>query len=588
VTAADSAEFVIRLTVGPGYTAGPSRLIVDFPGTVSMSRPTRMHQEESGYLEAYIDNPAIRYTLRTWDMDTQDFPARTRAGWRGTSARLAVLDLGPGCRTGDTIEIHWGDTGRGFGGGARVTHVVPRRNYRCSIHVRYFTSHDTGLPDLGRSFDGYERPVPNAQVVLSFAVRPREPHHLRLIRRQDRALLAVHDRHWNVCDLTSVAAVARVSGRPRRNAFGLFEFRDRHVRVRSRGLPLTATPDMTGAFDGYEIYWGDIHTHSAFSVDCIEREKMDMGPGDLMAFARERAGLDFFAVTDHHQPWDTPRCQIGRAPWEATMEAVQRHNRQGRFVVLPGIEYRCRRGDTVVAFNWLPHYDEIARPEWTDVRAVWAGLAGRDFLTIPHFHLGGGLAQGEWWEQTGGGVEPVLEIFSCHGSYEREDALEHHIPLCKNSRPDRYGAHFLKAGLRYGLVCNSDGHKGHVGMNGLTAVFARSLDAASILDAYRQRRVYGTTNARIRLVFTGNGSLMGSVVPNTARKTLGIDVVGENALKKVELFRNAEPWRLIAPARRSNVCREDIVVDDPAPSHWYVRVTQVDNQIAWSSPVWFA
>jgi hypothetical protein len=182
-------------------------------------------------------------------------------------------------------------------------------------------------------------------------------------------------------------------------------------------------------------------------------------------------------------------------------------------------------------------------------------------------------------------VEPVLEIFSCHGSYEREDALEHHIPLIKASRPDRYGAHFMREGYRYGFVCNSDGHKGHVGTNGLTAVFAESLTREAILDAYRRRHVYGTTNARIRLIFTGNGHLMGDVVPNTPDKHLEIDVVGENRLKRIDLYRNAALYQRMTPNGRR--FQKTITVHEDAPSHWYVRVTQIDNHIAYSSPIWY-
>ncbi|MBD3239475.1 MAG: DUF3604 domain-containing protein [Chitinivibrionales bacterium] len=587
VVAGDSACFSIRLTIGDDYTEGPSRIVFDFPATVSMSRPTRLHQEESGYLEALVSNPHVRYSLRVWDMEILDFPTKTKTSWRGMAARMGVLDLDPGLRAGDTIELLWGATGGGYGGGTKVTHVVPCTDYECTIHVRYFTSHDEGLPDLGRSFEGYERPAPACEIPLAFAVEPRPIDHLRLLRRFDRCMLLAHDMYGNIGPVADIREVADSKAPFTANEHGVFVCDDPKAPVQARSLPLTVAPDMRDVHDGYNVYWGDIHTHTAFSNDCIEREKLQMTPDDLMVYARERAGLDFYAPTDHHQPWDQPRNRIGRERWEATIEAIERRSEDGGFVVFPGIEYRCKRGDTAVLFGWLPNYDEVNRSEWTDIRAVWNGLNGKPYLTIPHFHNGGGLAEGEWWEHCESGVEPVLEIFSCHGSYEREDALEHHIPLSKASRPDRYGSALLKRGLRYGLVCNSDGHKGHVGTNGVTAVFARELTREAILEAYRARRVYGTTNARIRLVFTGNGHLMGSTVPNERRKVLGIDVTGQNMLKKIELFRNADPYRLIVPDPGSVGFKGEVALDDDDASSWYVRVTQIDNHIAWSSPVWY-
>lgn len=585
ILAADSAEFIVRITIGPGYTSAPSRIIFDLPGTLGMSRPNRLHTEENGFAESYVSNPHVQYQTRVWDMEILDFPTRNKGSWRGMAARMVVLDLSEGLTEGDTIEMHWGDTREGFGPGTKATSVVPRPNYECAVHIRYFDNQDEGLPDLGRSFEGYTRPQPTAQIELPFRVLPREPHHLRLIRKVDKALLLPHDMFYNVAEDVELGKLADITGRAQLNDFNVYEYANQSVAVKSRGLPMTETPAMHDAFDGYNIYWGDIHTHSAFSNDCIEREKMDMSPADLMCFAQHRAGLDFYACTDHHQPWDKPRNQIGRERWEETLEAIRTYHSPGELVIFPGIEFRCKRGDTAVVFNRLPEYDEIARPEWTDIRALWKGLEGKDYLSIPHFHNLGGLEGDEWWENIDTGIEPVLEIYSCHGSYERAEALEHRISMSKRSRPERYGAYFIERGLRYGFVGNSDGHKGHVGSSGVTAVFAKSLDRRSILEAYRKRRVYATTNARMRMVFTANGQLMGSVVPNTSSKELLIDVEGENTLKKIEVFRNAKPYRMLVPEGKR--FREELKIDDNEPSSWYVRATQVDNHIAFSSPIWF-
>jgi len=592
VVAGDSVEFVVHVDIGTDYAPGPSRLVFDLPGTLGMSRPTRMHQESHGFVTVRVSNPEVTYREYVWDMEIADFVSKTKQSWRGMAARMAVVDLGSGLRRGDSIELRWGASTRGYGPGTTVTSVVPRPNYTATIHVRYFVDPDGGLPDYGRSFEGYDRPVPDQEVPLGFEVLPREPNHLRLVRKVERALLIPHDRYWNVAQGLEVADLVESSQPSRSMDSGVFEYPDARVRIRSLRLPITKTPTFDSVFNGHNIYWGDIHTHSAYSIDCVEREKLDMTPGDLMASARDRAGLDFYATTDHHQPWDIPRHRLGREAWEATLADVDAHHRPGEFCVFPGIEFRCPRGDTVIVFNEMPPYDLIDQQTYADVRAMWTALAGHDALTIPHFHNPGRLADGEWWfappssgERGDRAIEPVLEIFSCHGSYEREDALERHIPLIKASRPDRYGVHFLRRGHHYGFVANSDGHKGHVGTNGLTAVYARELTREAILDAYRRRHVYGTTNARIRLLFTGNGHLMGDVVANTPNKTLAIAVVGETELKKVELFRNGDLHRRFAPRGRS--CSETVEIEDANPSFWYVRATQLDNHIAYSSPIWF-
>jgi hypothetical protein len=263
--------------------------------------------------------------------------------------------------------------------------------------------------------------------------------------------------------------------------------------------------------------------------------------------------------------------------------AVEKHTVAGEFLAFAGFEFRGKRGDTAVVFQNAPAFEEIDRPEWADIRALWAGLAGREVLTIPHFH-NPGRGLDEWWAGPED-VEPVLEIISCHGSYERQDALESGRPMMKGFREDRCGAWMLANGYRYGLVGNGDDHKGHVGASGVTAVYSESLEPDAIFTAYRARHVYASTNARIRLLFTANGALMGSVLDDAAEKRFAVEVVGEGELKKIDLFRNAEPYQTLIPQGRE--FRDEIVVRDDGPANWYVRATQKDNQVAYSSPVWF-
>jgi hypothetical protein len=584
VICAESVEFVIRLEFGGEVSPEAFRLVFDFSSMLGTSCPSRFVNEASGYVEAYVGNPLVEYRLRCWDLDLGDYARPDRPPSR-EAQRMVVLDMGPGSRPGDTIEFHWGETYDGFGPGTKVTSVVPRPEHYGRIDIRYFADPDGGIPDHGFSWAGSPRPEPDAVAELRYRVQPREVRRLRLLRGHGCARLLPLDLFHNIARVEQASELAEGPAPDSRNALGVFEYADRHVQLRSRGLPMRSTPTFDGVFGEHNIYWGDLHTHSVYSIDCIQRARMDMTPGELMDFARHRQGLDFFAVSDHHQPKDEAMRHLGAPAWEATMRDVRSRHTPGEFVVFPGFEFRDRRGDTVVVCNWEPDYAEIEQPEWREIRDLWAAWRGRDYLSIPHFHNPGGLAADEWWANPDFAGEPVLEIFSDHGSYEREDTRENGRALAKKFRPDRCGVHFLKQGYKYGFVGNSDDHKGHVGVNGLTAVYAPSLDRDALLTAYRERRVYATTNARIRLLFTANGALMGSVLPETADKELRIEVTGENRLKRIDLFRNGDLHQTLLPDGLAFA--ETVKVTSEGPDNWYVRATQVDNHIAWSSPIWF-
>lgn len=585
--AGDSEEFVITLEVGPDYKSDSSRLVFDFMQRLGASPPSLMLNEDHGYVEVYISNPDVKYYKKLWDISKKYYVDRKNPASR-EGARMLVLDIDGSLKSGDKIELHWGESTMGFGPGTKVSTVVPRKSTFEYINIRYFDSQDKGMPDNGRSYPGYTRPEPDAEAVVKFKILPREVKRLRILRKLDKAMLLPYDKFWNIADINDANELVETSEEPVKNSHNVFVFKNKNIQIKSKKLPFTDHSDMSDVFNGMNIYWGDLHTHSKYSCDCLERTRMDMRPGELMEFARDIAGLDFFAVTDHNNPGHGEASHIIlEEHWQDTIAAVRKYHKDGEFVVFPGFEYSTRRGDTCVLMNWCDENENLDPPDCPDLRALWKiyDKAGKDYMTIPHFHGGGSLAEDEWWENKNFAGEPVIEIFSDHGSYECEEVFESGRAACKQFRSDRCAKYFLQNGYKYGFVGHSDDHKGHVGVNGLTAIFANHLSRDSIFEAYRKRRTYVSTNARIRLLFTINGNLMGSEIPNTEHKEFLINVIGENNLKKVELFKNGELFKRFIPHGRT--FSKSFKIKDPMAGNWYLRVMQLDNHQAISSPVWF-
>ncbi|OGV51673.1 MAG: hypothetical protein A2017_10115 [Lentisphaerae bacterium GWF2_44_16] len=583
VFAADSTEFSIKLILGPGYTDKASRIVFDFSCTLGTSCPTRQINECNGYVETYVDNPDVEYEIKCWDLDYKHFVDREHAPSR-EAMRMIVLDLSGGLKEGDKIELKWGETFGGFGPGAKVSSLVPRPNYKARIDVRYFDAQDKGMPDYGRDYMGYKRPEPDAMLRLHYKIRPRETRCLRMLKKLSHTLIVPYDMFWNVPEIDNPAEIFESNSKPEKNEYGVFEFINKNVTVKPRNLPMTESPLMEDVFDGMNIFWGDMHVHSAYSIDCAQRSGMDMTPADLMDSARYRAGLDFFAVTDHHIPYKEPIQHIGQEKWTATLNDISEKHKEHEFVVFSGIEFTDLFGDICLIFRGLPDYEKITSQHIEEVSDFYK-LFGKDMLAIPHLHAPGNPSTEGIWRQGIAEISPVLEIYSDHGSYEREKVFENGRAWCKTFRKDRCAEFFIKSGFKYGFVANSDDHKGHAGMNGLTAVFSKELTKESIFEAYHKRHVYATTNARIRLVFTGNGELMGGTVPLGNEKIFLIDIQAENKLKKVELFRNGDFYKRFLPDEK--MFKTEIKIDDDTPDNWYIRATQVDNHIAYSSPIWF-
>ncbi|OGV39857.1 MAG: hypothetical protein A2020_15675 [Lentisphaerae bacterium GWF2_45_14] len=583
--AGDSVCISMRLVIGFDFISEKARLVFDLPGTLKFSRPTCFLQSEDGFVEVYCSNPDVVYSKKIWDIEKGVFIEKgPQAGNGGRAQRFFILDIEEGqLAENDEIEVRWGDTVYGFGTGTKVASVITFPDYKAIVDVRYFIDREKSLPDWGRDFKGYRRPTPDWETPLEMALLPREPETFRQIRKFGKSYLQLRDRFYNICAVNDPAPFVKEKISAKKNEAGVFEITST-AAVTSRCLPAASTPDMRKVYQGNNIYFGDLHTHSSISNDVVDRQKGLSTPLRHFSYARYGAALDFCALTDHHQPWDIERNKIGEKGWETICSAVKKNNQPGEFLAFAGFEYRCPRGDTAIVLNEPFSYYEIDDPEMKGIKDLWKKFRSRDYLSIPHFHNSGNLAVSEWYECPYSQIEPVLEINSCHGSYEREGVLECGLSLSRPFRPDRTAAWFLQNNFKYGLVCNSDGHIGNPGSNGLMAVYAEELSAEAIFTAIRKRQVYGTTNARIKLLFTINGNLMGSCLAPAPEKNVHISLQGERQFKAVDLYKNAVLYKRFKPY--TEIFQTDIIVHDQEAANWYVRAVQLDNQTAYASPIW--
>lgn len=104
-------------------------------------------------------------------------------------------------------------------------------------------------------------------------------------------------------------------------------------------------------------------------------------------------------------------------------------------------------------------------------------------------------------------------------------------------------------------------------------------------EAMWNRRTYATTGVRIRLDFRVNGAAMGAETDCLEANTVRADIVGTTDLSAVEILRDNAPVHVVQPDGPAVQCQWHD--DRPHPGAWYyLRVTQIDGNMAWSSPVW--
>ena len=114
-------------------------------------------------------------------------------------------------------------------------------------------------------------------------------------------------------------------------------------------------------------------------------------------------------------------------------------------------------------------------------------------------------------------------------------------------------------------------------------------DRGAIWDAFEGRRTYATTGTRIFLDFRIDGHLMGDEFASTTNPTISVAVAGTAALERVELVKHDGSGyeAICADEPNSEISSFDYVdADFRESSFYYVRVAQVDGEMAWSSPIW--
>jgi hypothetical protein len=345
------------------------------------------------------------------------------------------------------------------------------------------------------------------------------------------------------------------------------------------------TPSIDYEGETLNLYYGDLHDHTEVSI-CgrTHDESIDEAYQDM----RDIAGLDFACVTDHGYNL-TPYL------WGHTAKMARINNDPGRFLTFLGEEWTStfKEFDEKRPYGFYGHrnlvFADAYFPRWwnagdhTTPDKIWEELREMkaNFVQIPHQLADTGNVPVDW-DYADETAQPVAEIFQGRGSYEYLGAPR----MARRATPTK-GA-FIQDAWARGLVIGVIASPDHGGGRGKACVYAPDLSREAILDALRARHCYGTTAARIFLDVRVNGALMGEKIaaPEGKPVEVRIRVRGPGDIESVEVCRNNQYIYTDSPEGRE----ADLTFIDEDPlegaSYYYVRVTQKDAEMAWSSPVW--
>ena len=356
------------------------------------------------------------------------------------------------------------------------------------------------------------------------------------------------------------------------------------------GAVCTFTYKAPMTLDGYQLYFGQLHSHTNISDGAGTVE-------EAFAHASNVDNLDFLAVTDHSNSFDNEsdsRVDLGvdltgvSSEWKEGHEAAAAVT-DDDFVGLYGFEMTWSDGfGHINTFN-TPGFESRSNSEFGNKSGSTEGYQNYyDKLvevesSLSQFnHPGTTFGDFQDFAFYDPQVDQRITLIEV-GNGEGAIGSSGYFPSYE------YYTRTLDKGWHVAPTNNQDNHKGNWGDSNTarSVVLASSLTEDAIYDAIRNYRVYATEDNDLSILYSLNGNAMGSILNKQDDVEITADITDptDTADMKVEVVVNGG---LVIGTQTLTGGKGTVNFDFDSNdySYYYLRITQADGNIAVTAPVW--
>lgn len=355
------------------------------------------------------------------------------------------------------------------------------------------------------------------------------------------------------------------------------------------------------------IFWGLLHGES-------ERFDSTENIENCLRHFRDDKALNFYAASPFESQEET-----SNDVWKVVSQNIADFNEADRFTTFLGFQWEGEpKSEGLRTIIYSKDSKPILRKKElknSSLKKIYKSFSPKELISIPSFTMAKGVEYD--FQDFDPDFERVVEIYNAWGCSERAAKEGNPFPIrSSNGRQESAEGSIQKAlerNLRFGFVAGGLDDRG-VYSNlfesdqvqytpGLTAIVAPSHSREAILDALYQRSCYATTGERIIVGLYVAGVPMGKEVSTADKPGLAINrhlsgyVAGTCKLKTVEIIRNGKVIHTYKPDKYfleftyddMNPLEKSVIPSKdkrPPFAYYYLRITQEDGHMAWSSPIW--
>lgn len=369
-----------------------------------------------------------------------------------------------------------------------------------------------------------------------------------------------------------------------------------------RSSPIRCFPENSN-----HLFWGTLHGESERfdSTESIE---------NCLRYFRDDKAFQFYGVSPFESQEET-----SQDLWKQVGQNVAEFDENDRFTTFLGLQWQGeRKKDGLRLFIFAKDNKQMLRNKdlkTSNLSKIYKSASPKELISVPCYSM---AKETEYnFENFDPQFERVVEIYNAWGSSEITKKEGNTRPISSQSKFHESAEGSIQKALlnncRFGFIAGGLDDRGVYAelfesdqeqySPGLTAIIATAHSREAIFDALYRRSCYATTGERMIVGLYVAGASMGKEISTAEKPGLIVNrhlsgyVAGTAMLTKVEIIRNGKVLKTFTPKEYFL----DFAYDDMSPLekvvlpaknqkppfiYYYLRVTQADGHIAWSSPIW--